>query len=57
MTVKTLFAGDLKEEEKVLNWLTDEDTLEIPNKIEEVNVKMLERLLNVSENLVVLFCE
>lgn len=49
------YDGDLKDEDKILNWLTDEDTLEIPNKIEEVNERMLERLLNVSENLAVFF--
>ncbi|XP_018017937.1 uncharacterized protein LOC108674456 isoform X2 [Hyalella azteca] len=50
-----VYKGNLKDEQKVLGWLTDEDTLEIPNKIEEVNERMLERLLNVSSNLVVFF--
>ncbi|KAL7646704.1 UNVERIFIED_CONTAM: hypothetical protein RMT77_001957 [Armadillidium vulgare] len=50
-----IFKGDLSDEERVLNWLTDEETLEIPNQIEEVNSKMLERLLNTSDNLAVFF--
>ncbi|MCL4136770.1 UNVERIFIED_CONTAM: hypothetical protein GTU68_030034 [Idotea baltica] len=50
-----IFKGDLNDEESVLNWLTDDDTLEIPNQIEEVNMKMLERLLNTSDNLAVFF--
>ncbi|KAF2367458.1 Thioredoxin domain [Trinorchestia longiramus] len=49
------YEGDLKDEQKILGWLTDEDTLEIPNKIEEVNERMLERLLNVSSNLAVFY--
>ena len=48
--------GDLNDKVHVLNWLTDDDTLEIPNQIEEVNMKMLERLLNTSNNLAVFFC-
>ncbi|XP_064114210.1 uncharacterized protein LOC135220720 isoform X2 [Macrobrachium nipponense] len=50
-----LFKGDLSDEEAVLAWLTSEETLEIPNQIEEVNEKMLERILNTSNNVAVFF--
>lgn len=41
----------------MLKWVTAEETLEIPNQIEEVNQRMLERILNVSDNVAVFFCE
>lgn len=50
-------AGDLTKEEAVLKWVTAEDTLQIPNQIEEVNQRMLERILNTSDNVAVFFCE
>ena len=49
--------GDLEDEDEVLAWLNDDDTLQIPGRIEEVNVKMLEKLLDENENVVVFFCE
>lgn len=52
-----LYTGDLDDEDEVLAWLTDEKTLEIPGKIEEVNVKMLDKLLADNEHTVVFFCE
>ena len=39
----------------LLSWLIDEDTLEIPGKIEEVNEIMLERFLKQEEHAIVLF--
>lgn len=50
-------AGDLSKEEAVLKWVTAEETLQIPNQIEEVNQRMLERILNISDNVAVFFCE
>ncbi|XP_055620756.1 uncharacterized protein LOC129765014 isoform X10 [Toxorhynchites rutilus septentrionalis] len=50
-----LFSGDLNDEDEVLTWLTDEETLEIPGKIEEVNIKMLEKILSENEHIVVFF--
>lgn len=38
-------------------WLTDEDTLEIPDRIEEVNTKMLDKILAENEYVVVYFCK
>ncbi|RZF41690.1 hypothetical protein LSTR_LSTR011625 [Laodelphax striatellus] len=50
-----LYKGDVEDEDEVLSWLTDEDTLEIPGRIEEVNVRMLENILSENENVVVFF--
>ncbi|XP_050073323.1 uncharacterized protein LOC126561307 isoform X3 [Anopheles maculipalpis] len=50
-----VFSGDLNDEDEVLAWLTDEETLEIPGKIEEVNIKMLEKILSENEHIVVFF--
>ncbi|KAK8738956.1 hypothetical protein OTU49_003758 [Cherax quadricarinatus] len=50
-----IYKGDISDEDAVLRWLTDDDTLEIPNQIEEVNKRMLERILNTSENVAVYF--
>lgn len=50
-------AGDIEDEDEVLSWLTDENTLEIPGKIEEVNSKMLEKILEENDHVVVFFCE
>ncbi|RZC33857.1 uncharacterized protein BDFB_002087 [Asbolus verrucosus] len=41
-----IYSGDIEDEDEVLAWLTDEDTLEIPDRIEEVNSKMLDKILN-----------
>ncbi|XP_055921450.1 uncharacterized protein LOC129952700 isoform X9 [Eupeodes corollae] len=50
-----VFPGDLDDEDEVLSWVTDEETLEIPGKIEEVNMKMLEKILSENEHVVVFF--
>lgn len=52
-----IYEGDLADEDEVLAWLTDENTLEIPGKIEEVNMKMLEKILAENDHIVVFFCE
>lgn len=52
-----LYKGDLKDEDEVLAWLTDEETLEIPGKIEEVNIKMLDKILAENDHVVVFFCK
>ncbi|ROT67025.1 hypothetical protein C7M84_014912 [Penaeus vannamei] len=53
--VPVVYKGDLADEEAVLAWLTSENTLEIPNQIEEVNERMLDRILNTSDNVAVFF--
>ncbi|XP_058810774.1 uncharacterized protein LOC131675703 isoform X2 [Phymastichus coffea] len=50
-----IFKGDIEDEDEVLSWLTDENTLEIPGKIEEVNAKMLENILDENDYVVVFF--
>ncbi|CAH2105858.1 unnamed protein product [Euphydryas editha] len=50
-----IYKGDIGDEDEVLAWLTDEDTLEIPGKIEEVNSKMLEKILEENDHIVVFF--
>ncbi|XP_073978532.1 hulk isoform X2 [Rhodnius prolixus] len=49
------YKGDIEDEDEVLSWLTDDDTLEIPGRIEEVNSKMLEKILSENEHVVVFF--
>lgn len=51
------FDGDISDEDEVLTWLTDDDTLELPDRIEEVNLKMLQRLLETTEFVCVFFCK
>ncbi|XP_061710948.1 uncharacterized protein LOC133520506 isoform X8 [Cydia pomonella] len=50
-----IYKGDIEDEDEVLSWLTDEDTLEIPGKIEEVNSRMLEKILAENDHIVVFF--
>ncbi|CAO1302062.1 unnamed protein product [Diamesa hyperborea] len=50
-----IYTGDLDDEDEVLAWLTDENTLEISGKIEEVNMKMLEKILAENDHIVVFF--
>ncbi|XP_076389661.1 hulk isoform X3 [Megachile rotundata] len=50
-----IFKGDIEDEDEVLSWITDENTLEIPGKIEEVNAKMLENILEENDYIVVFF--
>lgn len=52
-----LYDGDLHQYEKILSWLTSQDVFEIKNEIEEVNRKMLDKLLEENEFLTVFFCE
>lgn len=51
------YEGDIEDEDEVLLWLTDERTLEIPGKIEEVNPKMLETILDENDYVIVFFCK
>lgn len=52
-----IYSGDIEDEDEVLAWLTDENTLEIPDRIEEVNMRMLDKLLTENEHVVVFFCK
>lgn len=55
--VPMLYDGDMHQYDKVLAWLTSQDVFEIKNEIEEVNRKMLDKLLEENEFLTVYFCE
>lgn len=52
-----LYDGDMHDHQRVMNWLTSQDVFEIKNEIEEVNRKMLNKLLDENEFLAVFFCE
>lgn len=52
-----LYDGDLHQVDRVLQWLTSQDVFEIKNEIEEVNRKMLDKLLEENEFLAVYFCK
>ena len=47
--------GIFREEKELLSWLIDEETLEIPGRIEEVGRVMLDRLLREEGHVAVLF--
>lgn len=47
----------MQNEESVLEWLIDDENRELADEIEEVNERMLERLLDESLYLAVLFCK
>lgn len=52
-----VYDGDLLQADRVLDWLTSQDVFEIKNEIEEVNKKMLEKLLEENEFVTVFFCK
>lgn len=52
-----IYDSDLTQEDKILAWLTSQDVFEIQNEIEEVNRKMLDKLLDENEFLTVFFCK
>jgi len=52
-----VFDGDLMEGEAILEWLTSQDVFETKDEIEEVNRKMLEKLLDENEFVAVYFYE
>lgn len=45
----------MQNEESVLEWLIDDDNRELADEIEEVNERMLDRLMNESSLLCVFF--
>ncbi len=52
-----IYKGDLSDEDEVLAWLTDGENLEIAEKIESVNAKILNKLLETEGNVAVFFCK
>lgn len=55
--VPMLYDGDLHQHDRILTWLTSQDVFEIKNEIEEVNRKMLDKLLEENEFITVYFCK
>ena len=51
------FDGDLTQEIGVLRWLTSEETLNIPDRIEEVNEIMLSKRIKSEDSMFVFFYE
>lgn len=52
-----VYDGDLSDADRVLTWLTSLDVFDNKNEIEEVNRKMLDKLLDENEFLAVYFCK
>ncbi|OQV19358.1 hypothetical protein BV898_06593 [Hypsibius exemplaris] len=50
-----IYNGNLHEEEKVLDWLTSIEGLEVADQIEELNEQLLERMINEEDNVAVLY--
>ena len=50
-------SGDIRDEKKVLAWFTDQGNLELANQIEEVNEKMLKKIIASSPHIVAFFCK
>ena len=58
MCLPSSAAGKIADEEAVLKWLTDENTLQLPDQIEEVNGRMLKKFIDdESDDVVVFFCK
>ena len=52
-----VYDGDLMDGEMILSWLTSQDVFETKDEIEEVNRKLLEKLLDENEFVAVYFCK
>lgn len=50
-------AGDLMDEANVLEFLTSLEAMDLPDQIEEVNAKILDKIVEEQEFVAVLFCE
>lgn len=55
--IRSIFSGDLMDEENVLDFLTSLEAMDLPDRIEEVNSKILEKIVEETEFVAVLFCE
>jgi hypothetical protein len=52
-----LFAGDLMDEENVLDFLTSLEAMDLPDRIEEVNPRILDKIVQETDFVAVLFCK
>lgn len=52
-----IYDGDLMDEEGVLDFLTSLEAMDLPDRIEEVNAKILAKIIEDTEYVAVLFCK
>lgn len=52
-----MFSGDLMDEENVLDFLTSLEAMDLPDRIEEVNSRILGKIVEDTEYVAVLFCK
>lgn len=52
-----IYDGDLMDEEGVLDFLTSLEAMDLPDRIEEVNSKILGKIIEETDYVAVLFCE
>lgn len=53
----TTYEGNLMNEEEVLEWLTSVESMDLPDRIEEVNAKILQNYIDEHDFVAVLFCK
>jgi len=51
-----IYEGDLMDEENVLDFLTSLEAMDLPDRIEEVNAKILSKIVAETDYVAVLFC-
>lgn len=52
-----IYEGDLMDEEGVLDFLTSLEAMDLPDRIEEVNGKILSKIIEETNYVAVLFCK
>lgn len=52
-----IYEGDLMDEEGVLDFLTSLEAMDLPDRIEEVNAKILSKIIEETDYVAVLFCK
>lgn len=52
-----IYEGDLMDEEGVLDFLTSLEAMDLPDRIEEVNSKILQKIIEETDYVAVLFCK
>ena len=52
-----IYEGDLMDEEGVLDFLTSLEAMDLPDRIEEVNSKILSKIIDDTDYVAVLFCK
>lgn len=52
-----IYDGDLMDEEGVLDFLTSLEAMDLPDRIEEVNAKILSKIIEETDFVAVLFCK